>query len=132
MKKLRKVGKKSSFNKILGGVSGICLLLFLLTFALEPITCGDFFIGTTISALDQESGHGAKTYLIVKLDDRRRVEVKQTVASGPMVQGKRLIVQECTTRILKRKSFQFIKNIETQSNLSEEQQLKEVKNRNGV
>ena len=133
-KKERKV-KKIETNKLkttLFIAATIALTIFVILFSADPFTCENFYLGTTISAYQPQTEHGSKTRIVVKLDDGRNVDVKQTIAMGPITNGKRIIVQECTTMILRRIAFRFIKYVDDKSSFKELEQLNEVIKKNGV
>ena len=130
MKKIKVSRPNTKLKKILYIFNGVLFILFLMVLFLDPHTYGDFFIGTIVSEYKAESEHNPEKRIIVELDDGRKVHVKQMVVTlNPVIKGKRLIVQERTTMILKRKSYYLVKIIDTNSNLSEEQLLEQIKNR---
>jgi len=95
----------------------IIILVVLLFYAFvfdPPRPFGHPVPGTFKESEQARSGEDAGKAYSVVLDDGRIVKL-EGAQMGPIESGRRLLVQENVTRIFKRKSFTFVRYIETRN-----------------
>lgn len=90
----------------------IVLLLFFYVLVLDPLRpVGQPLPGTSKASEQSRLGEsGGKTFMVV-LDDGRTVELEGSMM-GALEAGRRVLVQENTTLIFKRKNFSFVRYLE--------------------
>jgi hypothetical protein len=90
----------------------VVLLLFFYVLVLDPPRpIGQPLPGTSKASEQSHLGEsGGKTYMVL-LDDGRTVELEGSMM-GALEAGRRVLVQENTTLIFKRKNFSFVRYLE--------------------
>ncbi len=86
----------------------ILLFVAILIFAYDPYIAGKEVLGSVQNEYKQTLQRYVSTRFVIKLDNGQLVDV-QANRMGTFRKGKRVIVQEMTSLIFKRKEYQFLR-----------------------